>query len=208
MSSGIPLLTPLARWLETVMFGDYERQYRLFTQAVVAVAAGLVLAYGLTALGVIDVGPGGQSVLGTAASVAVTAFVIVGVLQFLVLANVLERTNEDVATKAAELEQAAEQLEETATELETTVDTVEDAANTVDEAAADVEQTAEQAGDPDAAEQVTEAKDKTKDAKERAESVQREVKSAKEKASEVEETATEVEETVPAENERDGEDGD
>ncbi|MFC6975084.1 hypothetical protein ACFQL1_11110 [Halomicroarcula sp. GCM10025709] len=205
MSPGVPLLSPLARRLEAVMFGRYEAQYRLFTQAVLVVAVALSLAWGLVTVGLVDAGPAWEEVLATAASVAVSAFVVVGLLQFLALANVLQRTNEDVATQAAELEQAAEQLEQTVDELETTVDSVEDAAETVDEAAVEVEQTADEVertaaetGSDDAAETVTEVKDKateaqtkTSDAKETAASVTEEVEAAKETVSEVEETAAE-----------------
>ncbi|WP_324755960.1 hypothetical protein [Haloarcula montana] len=205
MSSRVPLLTPLARTLESAMFGRYEKQYRLFAQAVLVVAVALSLAWALVVAGVVETTPAWREVLATAASIAVSAFVVVGLLQFLVLANVLERTNEDVAAQAAELEQAAEQLEQTADELETTVDSVEDAAETVDEAAAEVEETADEVeqtaaetGADDAAETVTEVKDKatdaqtkTSDAKKTAESVTEEVEAAKETVSEVEETAAE-----------------
>ncbi|MDS0279082.1 hypothetical protein NDI85_14875 [Halomicroarcula sp. S1AR25-4] len=210
MTTSIPVLSPIARRLEAIMFGQYEDQYRVFAQAVLVVAVGLSLAWGLAAFGLVPLSDGTTLMLATAASIAISAFVVVGLLQFLVMANVLERTNEDVATKAAELEQAAEQLEQTAEELETTAGSVEDAATTVDEAAEDVEQTADEVeqtatatGDEDAAEKATEAKDKTteakdktSDAKETAESVTEEVEAAKETASDVEETAAEKRERL------------
>ncbi len=178
------VLTPLARRLEAVMFGRYEREYRLFEQAVLVVAVGLALAWGLAAFGVLPLGAGTESMLATAASIAISAFVVVGLLQFLVLANVLERTNEDVATKAAELEEAAEQLETTAEELETTADEVENAAETVDEAAEDVEQTA------DEVEQTADEVEQT------AGEVEETVDEVEQTAEEVEQTADEVEQTA------------
>lgn len=198
MSDRVPIVTPLARWLESVMFGPSEPYYRLFVRAVMVVTIGLTLAWGIVALDVVAVDAGAESLLATAASVAISAFVVVGILQFLVMANVLERTNRDVATTAAELEQAAEQLEETAEELETSADTVEGAAEAVDEAAEDVEQTAEETDVPEAAEQVTEARDRTEDAKKTAESAVDEVESARETAAEVEETAAEKRERLLA----------
>ncbi|MDS0282457.1 hypothetical protein [Haloarcula onubensis] len=207
MAEGIPLLTPLARRLEAVMFGRYERQYRLFAQAVTVVAAGLALAWGVFALGLLPLGAGATAVLSTAASVAVTAFVIVGLLQFLVLANVLERANEDVATEAAELEAAAERLEQTAEELEQSAEAVGDAAETVDDAADEVEGAAAETDTDGAAETATEARDRATEARATAETVEDAVEDAKAAATDVEETAAQKRERL-AGAEGDGSDSD
>jgi len=184
MSVGLLFLAPLARRLESAMFGRYERQYRLFAQVITAAAVVLTLLWGAVAFDVVAVGSAAASLVATAASVAISAFVVVGILQFLVLANVLERTNQDVATKAAELEQAAEQLEQTAEEIETTATEVETAADVIDEAAEEVEQTAE------------EVEQSVDEVEQTADEVEQTAEEVEQTADEVEQTADDVEQTA------------
>lgn len=165
---------------------DEESTYRQFVRAAGVATAGLLGAYALLALGVVDLSPAVVATFEFAAGAAVALFVLLGLVQFVVIARAYEYGTEQVAASAEQLEQAAEEVEQAAEEVDETADTVEEAATEVETAAKEVDE---------ATEQVEAATSKVEDATER-------TGEAHERAEAAKDTADEVKETVG--RERDG----
>jgi len=203
MSSGP--LSRLGSWLERLLFGPTASLYRQFVLAIVVVTALLAVANAMVIGEIVAVSPAVAGALRAAGAVALTLFVLAGVIEAIVLARAYERGTQEVAKTAAELESAAADVAETAEDLETAAEDVETAADEVESVVpADEDATAEgdePAVDPEAVPE--EAVERVDGAKERAAEAKSTTESAKETATEAAETAAEQRERVP-----DGADGD
>jgi hypothetical protein len=90
-------------WLQGIMLGQRHPTYRRFIIALAVVTVGLVSAYALTVFGVVPVDASVVELLQGAAAVAVSAFVLAGLLELLVLASAYERGASEVADTGARL---------------------------------------------------------------------------------------------------------
>lgn len=216
MAPQIPGLGWLGRRLESLMFGRYERSYRLFSRTVVAATLLLGLANLLVWLDVVSVAPGTAGLLETAGAVAVALFVLLGSFQLLVLARVLERESTNVATQAATLEARAGEVTETADELESTAETLETTADGLESRADRLESAAETLADTAAevdaefeGQTPAELTEQAADLREEAASLRAETEDAKAQSadakaqtSDVKETTEQVGEEIAAERDR------
>jgi len=183
----------LARFQAAVV--DEESGYRQFVRAAGVATAGLVLAYALLTVGVVDLSPAVVSTFEIAAGVAVALFVLLGLVQFVVIARAYEHGTEAVAETAAQLERAAEEVETAAEEVDETAETVEEAATEVETAAKDVDQATERAEDASAS--VDEATEKVGEATEKADDARDRTEAARDAADEAKETVEREREGLP-----------
>lgn len=145
----VPVLSRIGDTLERWLFAGW---YPWFVRGIVAlvVVLGVVhlIRYTTDAL---SLSPGGAQLLDLATSVAVTLFVLAGVVQLLVYARGVRRRETAVATTAEQVERSAEDVEKVATELEQVAkdpdgvdpETVEQQAKTAEETASKAKETAE-----------------------------------------------------------------
>lgn len=202
----------LARFQAAVL--DEESTYRQFVRATGVATVGLVGAYLLLALNVVSLSPAVVSTFEIAVGIAVSVYLLLGLVQFVVIARAYEHGTETVAETAEQLEQAAEEVETVADELDESAATVEDAAADVETAAKEVDEASEQVDeateqvadtDPDtaedAAERVGEATERVDEATEKADDATQKADEAREKTGTAKEVADDVKETV--ERERD-----
>ena len=203
MTPQIPGLRWLGRTLERLMFGRYAGLYRQFVRAVVLVAVVLVLANAAVRFGSLGVAPGTVELLETAGAVAVAAFVVVGTLQLLVMARVLDRESTNVATQAATLEAHAGEVTNSADELATTADELEARADKLEGAA---EMLAETATEADAAQvegrTQDELVDQAAELRDEAAALREETADAKAQTEDVKETTEDVGEELASGRER------
>ncbi|MFD1586397.1 hypothetical protein ACFR9U_05350 [Halorientalis brevis] len=203
MTPQVPGLRWLGRALERLMFGSHARLYRQFVRAVVLVTVVLVLANAVVRVGSVDVAPGTVAVLETAGAIAIAAFVVVGTLQLLVLARVLDRESTNVATQAATLEAHAGEVTDTADELATTADELEARADKLESAAETLAETATEAD-------VGQIEGKTQDElaaqasqlRDEAASLRAETADAKAQSEDVKKTTEDVSDELASERER------
>lgn len=164
--------------LERTIIGREESTYRQLVRAITIVTVALVIAWLFARLGLFGIDPALAGLFGTAAGVAVSAYVVMGMIQFVVLARAYDRGATEVAQTAKELEEAADTVAKTADELDETAETVEKAVEHVDEVTEQVGNVSEQVDE--AVEQASEAKQKTDEAKDTADSVKETVEKEKE----------------------------
>jgi methyl-accepting chemotaxis protein len=195
----------LARFQAAVL--DEGSTYRQFVRATGVATVGLVGAYLLLALNVVPLSPAVVSTFEIAVGIAVSVYLLLGLVQFVVIARAYEHGTETVAETADQLEQAVEEVETVAAELDETAATVEDAATEVETAAKEVDEATEQVADTDpdiadeAAERVGEATEKADEATEKAGEATQKADEAREKTGTAKEVADEVKETVERERE-------
>lgn len=203
MTPQIPGLRWLGRALERLMFGRYAGLYRQFVRVVVLVTIVLVLANAAIVLGLVTVAAETAAIFETAGAVAIAAFVIVGTLQLLVLARVLDRESTNVATQAATLEARAGEVTETAGELEGTADELEARANKLESAA---EMLAETASEAESAQVEGKTQDElaaiADELRDEAAKLRNETADAKAQTKDVKQTTEDVSDELAAERER------
>lgn len=145
----VPVLSRVGDTLERWLFAGW---YPWFVRAIVA----LVVVLGVVHLlryttDLLTLSSGGAALLELVTSVAVTLFVLAGVVQMLVYFRGVRRRETAVATTAEQVEKSAEDVEKVATELEQVAkdpdavdpETVEQQAKTAEETASKAKETAE-----------------------------------------------------------------
>lgn len=145
MTQGIPILTPLADALEDVLVGRFRRQYAMVVRALTGASVLLVVVAG--ALFLSDragLEAGAYGPLLSITGVVLSLFVLLGLLQFLLLARAVDRTAEDVTEAAAQVESGAEDVTKAAREVEAGAEEVETAAEDVETVAKEVETVADE----------------------------------------------------------------
>ena len=146
----IPLLSPLGDALERLVF---TRTYRRFVVALLGVLTVLVALHAIrfVTTGVLDLTAASVGFLDVATSVAVTLFVVAGIIQVLLFARGVRRQQEMVAESAEAVEESADVLEATTEELEEHIDEappavapdIEETVETVAEKAEEAKETVE-----------------------------------------------------------------
>lgn len=114
--------------LEDLVLGRGRRWYRWVVRAVVALLAGVLLVDAVWLLADVSgtslFSPVVVAGLRTLTAVALTLFLLTGIVQFLVVGRAVERGTETVSRSASELERAADEVAEAAAEVERLSDTV------------------------------------------------------------------------------------
>lgn len=137
------MLTSAGDALERVVFGRYEAWYRRFVRWLWVVVAALAVVHAARFLaGGLGLSPAVAAALDWVTAVAVTAFLVAGAVQLVLVARGVQRRRAAVAESAAALEDSAEAVEAAAREVETVADDVPDADPAV-ERAAEAKETAE-----------------------------------------------------------------
>jgi ABC-type multidrug transport system fused ATPase/permease subunit len=194
MTAGIPVLTPLADALEDLLVRRFRRQYAAAIRAVTALSGVLVAVSALllfTDQAGLDAGDYGPILEVT--GVVVSLFVVLGVVQFVLLARAVDRTAEEVTKAADEMETGAEEVVEAATEVEAGAQEVESAAEEVETAAQDVESVAEDV--ESAAEETGASAETPKEAKATGEAAEEKAEHARDAGEHAEEKAEHARET-------------
>lgn len=209
MVDGIPVLTPLADRLEDLLVRRFRGQYRRVVQGLTVLSVLLVVVAGvlfLTDQAGLDAGT--YSPLLQVTGAVVSLFVLLGVLQFLLLARAVDRTAgevtaaaEEVETGADEVVEAADTVEAGADEVETAAEDVETAAKDVETVADDVEAAAEETGAPTdsprkARETGEQAEKRAGEAQERGETAKESAEHAKDAGEKAKDVASEAKERL------------
>lgn len=143
--------------IEDTVLGSGGRRYRQFIRVLLG---GLIIVLALDALWLVTDALGISAIssavvdgLWLLTATILTLFLLTGLLQFLVLGRAFERSTEEVAQSASELEQTAEEVVEAAEEVEKLTDAV--------------------ATQPERDEQVADVKEQANEIKDEMESVER-----------------------------------